>query len=133
MEATRNLLMIHRRSFSFETVMSHQEKVDFLGEVKEAGYRTYLYFVATESPLINIARIKIRVSEGGHFVPDDKVISRYHRTLALLKPAIRRTNRAFIFDNSGAEARLIAEIENGVDLRFASTSIPAWFQRADLD
>jgi predicted ABC-type ATPase len=50
---------------------------------------------------INIGRIRYRVSQGGHAVPEDKIVSRYYRSLELLIPAIKSTNRAFIFDNSG--------------------------------
>ena len=48
-------------SFSFETVFSHPAKIDILRRAFESGYRTYLYFIATETPEINIARIAQRV------------------------------------------------------------------------
>lgn len=45
-------------SFSFETVMSHSSKIDFLKLAKEKKYKVYLYFIATEDPSINIERVK---------------------------------------------------------------------------
>jgi len=71
-------------SFSFETVFSHPSKVDFLADAKNAGFKIYLYFVATENPIINQERVQIRVDLGGHDVPKDKIISRYHRTMDYL-------------------------------------------------
>ena len=50
--------------------MSHISKVEFLREAKRQGYKTYLYYVSTVDPQINIARVKYRVSVGGHPVPE---------------------------------------------------------------
>jgi predicted ABC-type ATPase len=56
-------------SFHFETVMSHISRVEFLHLAEQQGYRTYLYFVSTVDPEINIARVQYRVvSQGGHGV-----------------------------------------------------------------
>lgn len=62
------------------------------------GYRTYLYYIATEDPRINVSRVKYRVTRGGHDVPEEKTVNRYHASLALLREAIRYSNRAYIFD-----------------------------------
>ena len=83
-------------SFTLETVMSHPSKVKLMADAQTRGYRTYLYYVATEDPAINIARVKTRVALGGHDVPTDRIIERYHRSLDLLMEAIRHTNRAYI-------------------------------------
>lgn len=117
--------------------MSHPGKVDLLAEAQGAGYRTYLYYVATDDPEINISRVHNRVALGGHSVPDDKVVSRYHRSLDLLMEAIRRSNRAYVFDNStdNADGRhtWLAEIIDGRALELKTDSVPAWFRRAVLD
>ena len=102
-----------RVSFSFETVMSAEDKVELLQKAQSRGYRTYLYFVATENPAINIQLVKTRVAAGGHDVPEDKIVSRYHRSLALLGRAISHTNRAFLFDTSREDAWYFAEITDG--------------------
>jgi predicted ABC-type ATPase len=62
------------RSLSFETVMSHPDKVDVLKEAQARGFRTYLYYIATEDPEINLQRVKNRVVAGGHDVPADKIV-----------------------------------------------------------
>ena len=82
----RQKLLEKRVSFSFETVMSAPDKVALLEKARSLGYRTYLYFIATEDPQINIARVKSRVHLGGHDVPADKIVSRYARSLDLLLP-----------------------------------------------
>src|SRR5205809_1475657 len=42
----------------------------------------------------------LRVAQGGHWVPDDKVRDRWLRTMTLLQQAVRSSDRAYIFDNS---------------------------------
>lgn len=115
------------KSFSFETVMSSPDKVDLLRAAQARGFRTYLYFIATEDPAINIQRVKNRVAEGGHDVPEAKIISRYYRSLSLLVDAIRFTNRAFFFDTSEEEAWYFAEATDGSRLDLNSDEMPNWF------
>ena len=97
----RQELLQRKVSFTFETVMSHPSKVTLLEQAQRAGFRTYLYYIATDDPAINISRVRYRVKQGGHAAPEDKIVNRYHRSLRLLMDAIRHTNRAYIFDNSG--------------------------------
>lgn len=129
----RQKLIEADRSFTFETVMSSADKVQTLQKARDAGFRNYLYYVATEDPLINISRIRHRVRMGGHNVPDGKVVERYHRSLGLLLDAIRLTNRAYIFDNSGETKVWIAEITEGADIELKTDLIPNWFTHAVLD
>ncbi len=130
-------LLAQKSSFTLETVMSHPGKVALLTQAQAAGYRNYLYFVATDDPAINISRVHNRVMLGGHAVPEDRIVQRYHRSIALLMEAIRQTNRAYIFDNSGDNAdrshTWLAEITDGRMLELKTERIPAWFRRAVLD
>ena len=70
---------------------------------------------------------------GGHNVPDQKVTERYYRSLGLLLDAVRLTNRAYIFDNSGETKVWIAEITDGIDIELKTDLIPQWFTHAVLD
>ena len=133
----RQKLMEQLISFTLETVMSHPSKVELLAQAQAVGYRTYLYFVATDDPAINISRVKSRVKLGGHAVPEDRIEKRYHRSLELLMDAIRHTNRAYVFDNSGENKdrkhTWLAEITEGQQLELKTDKIPSWFKRAVLD
>jgi predicted ABC-type ATPase len=133
----RQKLLARRISFTFETVMSHPSKIDILAQAQTGGYRTYLYFVATDDPAINISRVRNRVNLGGHSVPEDKIVARYYRSLELLVDAIRHTNRAYVFDNSGdskdGKQTWLAEITDGEHLELKTANIPAWFRRSVLD
>ncbi|MGY3616853.1 DnaB-like helicase C-terminal domain-containing protein [Bradyrhizobium sp. USDA 10063] len=89
-----------RRSFSFETVMSHPSKIEVLVRAKEAGYRVLLYFIGTDDPQTNVERVALRVAQGGHDVPKEKIRDRWLRTMTLLQQAIRSSDQSYIFDNS---------------------------------
>ncbi len=129
----RRKLIAGRVSFSFETVMSAPDKVDLLRDARAAGFRTYLYYVATESPSINVERVRLRVSQGGHDVPEAKIVGRYHRSLALLRDAVRHTDRAFFFDTSGGASLFVAEVTDAVHLELKSNAMPNWFKVAVWD
>jgi predicted ABC-type ATPase len=89
-----------KRSFSFETVMSHPSKIDILKRAKAARFFVQLYFVGIDDPRTNIDRVALRVAQGGHDVPQDRIIARWHRTMVLLADAVSTADQAFVFDNS---------------------------------
>lgn len=129
----RQKLVDMGKSLTFETVMSSPDKIDFLRAAQRKGYRTYLYFVSTEDPSINISRVSHRVKMGGHPVPEEKIISRFSRSLDLLMDAIACSDRAYIFDNSGKQQVWIAEITDGKWLEMKTENMPNWFSTAVLD
>jgi predicted ABC-type ATPase len=133
----RQKLLATRRSFTMETVMSHPSKVDLLKNAQKAGYRTYLYYVATDDPAINVSRVENRVKLNGHPVPPNLVKERYYRSLDLLMSAIRFTHRAYVFDNSTDNAdrahTWLAEITDGRTLELKADKVPAWFKHSVLD
>ena len=109
----REALLRMGKRFSFETVFSHESNLDIMRRAIEKGYKVYLYFVSTESPEINKYRVKLRVAGGGHDVPENKIESRYHRSLSLLYDAAQIAYQAYFFDNSmdGEPYRLIAHFK----------------------
>lgn len=88
------------QSFCFETVMSHESKLELFRIAKSYNYKTYLYFVFTDNPALNIARVKLRAAAGLHDVDPEKILERYKRTFELLPIAIKEADEAFIINNS---------------------------------
>lgn len=129
----RQKLLQSGASFTFETVMSSPDKIDLLRTAQKRGFRTYLYYVATDDPIINLSRVRSRVRMGGHPVPEDKVVARYARSLDLLVDAIKHTHRAYIFDNSGHSQVWLAEITDGHELTMRTDRMPGWFRTAVWD
>jgi predicted ABC-type ATPase len=127
-ESLRAVFVRETRTFAFETVMSHESKLELLQSSRNSGYRNYLYFVSTGDPAINLARVRQRVLEGGHPVAERKVLERYDRCMSLLPRMLRLCDRAYLFDNSGIESRLVARIEGGINLHLETTMIPRWVE-----
>ena len=119
----------HRISFSFETVFSHPAKIDILKRAQAVGFKTYMYFIATENPVINVNRIKERVALGGHDVPEEKTRSRYLRCMEQVRYALPYLNRAYFFDNSTQQSLYLAEYESEVGFSLHSELLPSWFRR----
>lgn len=117
-------------SFSQETVFSHPSKLAALRKAKDAGFRTYLYYVATESFAVNAMRVLNRSAQGGHDVPPDKIAARYLRSLSQVSQALPCLSRAFFFDNSAEEMRFLASYseESGLSLSASEDALPRWFR-----
>jgi predicted ABC-type ATPase len=124
----RHELLVLNNTFTFETVLSHRSKLEFMEQANALGYKVYLYFVCTVDPEINIRRIEQRVKLGGHTVPKEKVIKRYYESLELLPLLIPATHRTFLFDNStdDSDIQTIGEIENGYTFRPQTDEFPWW-------
>lgn len=130
-EFIRRKLMEAGESFAFETVFSHESKLELIRKAKKLGYKVYLYFITTEDPEININRVSLRVKKGGHHVPSELIKSRYERTMKLLYPAIKECYRSFLFDNSGQYYELVATVESGgrVIVTDYDNQLPIWFDK----
>lgn len=97
-------------SLTYESVMSHESHLDFVDYANNAGFESYLYYICTSDSLINQQRVKNRVMAGGHDVPQDKIVSRYNKSLELLYSMAKKCKRAYFFDNSAQEHTHFAEI-----------------------
>lgn len=116
------------KSYSFETVLSHQGKLEEIKLAKKNGFKIYLYFICLVDVAINISRIANRVEKGGHHVPSDKVISRYGRTLDNMIKLLELCDKVYLFDNSSVEFKLLASIENRqMTTHIDSDNVPTWF------
>jgi len=126
----RNKLLEGGITFTFETVMSHHSKVEFLQQSKLLGFKNYLYFICTASPDINTYRVEQRVKLGGHDVPNDKIIDRYYRSLSLLPAIIPNCHRVYFFDNSTSERSIdpVATVEPDGSLKILAKEVPWWIR-----
>ena len=95
-------LVAQHESFIFETVFSDPvgDKLAFLNKTVHAGYAVVLCFIGIEDATVSEQRIAMRVSQGGHDVPAEKLVERFPRTMANLAAATRELPCVLIFDNS---------------------------------
>jgi predicted ABC-type ATPase len=129
-EQWRAQLVQAGESFCFETVLSTQNKVDFLLDCKRRGYFVRMFFVGTESPEINAARVARRVMSGGHDVPIPKIISRYIKSMSNSIAVARQIDRAYFYDNSveDADPRIVLRMTDGEITKVYEERIPGWMQ-----
>ena len=117
------------RAFTVETVLASPADLAFIKLAKAHGYRTRLIFIGTGDAKLNAARVKRRVSEGGHDVPEKAIAAGHERAAEQLAPACLLTDDAYLFDNSGPTLRLVASIANKPGakpgIRFAPP-LPTW-------
>ncbi len=99
-EEQRENHLENMEEFCFETVMSTERNLNLLRRAKEKGYFIRCYYILTADPAINVYRVKTRVEAGGHDVPEEKIISRYERALALVKDVVAVSDVCHIYDNS---------------------------------
>ena len=127
----RRELVHQRESFVFETVFSDPvaDKASFLKQATRDGYTVLLCFIGISGPKISEQRVAMRVSQGGHDVPTEKLKSRYSRTLANLKLAIRELPHVWVFDNDDLRTpfRLAAVFEQG-QTRQLHPPVPKWLR-----
>ena len=127
----REQLLLQRESFIFETVFSDPvgDKLAFLKRARDAGYNVLLCFIGLTNAAVSERRVAMRVSQGGHDVPTEKLMTRFPRTMANLHKAIRQLRRVIVFDNSDLRHpfRLIAAFENG-KLASPKVILPTWLR-----
>jgi predicted ABC-type ATPase len=131
----RRELVNQRESFVFETVFSDPvgDKLGFLKEAIAAGYTVVLCFIGVSGPKVSEERVAMRVSQGGHDVPQEKLVARFPRTLANLEAAIRELPHVLIFDNDDLRTpfRRVAVFENGRRVG-PKTRVPRWLKSFEM-
>lgn len=130
--ALRTELVSQRESFIFETVFSDPvgDKLGFLKQSADSGYAVVLCFVGIAGVETSEQRVAMRVSQGGHDVPSEKLVERFPRTLANLAAAIRELPCVLVFDHDDLETpfRHVATYLSGQAVQ-AIEPPPLWFKR----
>lgn len=67
-------------SFAIETTLAGSNHLKTIRRAKDLDYEVTLIYSFVDSPQISIQRIKTRVLKGGHHIPDEDVIRRFHRS-----------------------------------------------------
>jgi predicted ABC-type ATPase len=95
-------IVSNKESFAFETTLSGLNYIDRIRNWKKTGYEIILYFLKLPSEEMALKRVQTRVSEGGHNVPENVIIRRFHRGwINLQKHYKHMVDDWVVFDNSG--------------------------------
>ncbi len=105
-EELREALVDHMDNFTFETVLSTERNLKLLKKAKDKGYFVRGIYVLTSNPDVNVMRVKVRESFGGHGVPEDKIRSRYVKALQLIPRLVEVCDILHIYDNTDVPFRI---------------------------
>lgn len=108
-------LIVEQVDFAFETTLSTKSYPSLIRSAKEKGYDIWLLFFWLPNPKMAVERVKSRVKNGGHSIPEDVITRRYYRGLFnLINIYYPLADNWFILDNSAIESQLVAEGHNNV-------------------
>ena len=97
-------------SFAFETTLSGRSYARLIPHWREQGYNVELFFLRLSRPEIAIARVKQRVAEGGHDVPEPVIRRRFHAGLRNFEHIYKGlVDEWVVYDNSGNQPVLVEE------------------------
>ena len=105
-------LMNSGQDFSFETTLSSKSFIQTIIDAKERGYYVTLIFFWLESVELAKNRVTKRVAEGGHNIEEVVIERRYKNGIKnLFHLYEKQVDYLLIYDNSNANAQLVAEKE----------------------
>jgi predicted ABC-type ATPase len=129
--ALRLELVRQGESFVFETVFSDPvgDKLGFLKHAAQSGYSVVLCFIGITDAGVSEQRVAMRVSQGGHDVPTEKLAARFPRTLKNLAAAVRELPCVLVFDNDDLRNpfRQVAVFVNGA-ASLSTAAVPTWLR-----
>ena len=89
-----------RRTLLVETTLAGNSVLRLMEGARTTGYWIELHYISLDSPAQALDRVRTRVAQGGHNVPEPDVRRRFARSLANLPAAITRADEAHLYDNS---------------------------------
>ena len=105
-----NELLNENESFGFETTLSTRSYKNKILKAKKQGYTVTLIFFWLNNIDLAKERVKIRVKEGGHNIPEKVIERRFIKGIInLFDLYLPIVDNALIFDNSYGKPQLIAQ------------------------
>jgi predicted ABC-type ATPase len=127
----RSELVAQRESFVFETVFSGPvgDELTFLKEAVKAGYAVVVCAISIADTETSEERVAMRVTQGGHDVPTEKLIASFPRTISNVVAAIHELPCVMVFDNDDLRYpfRQVAVFQDGVCV-LSNEPVPAWLR-----
>jgi predicted ABC-type ATPase len=109
-----NASILAHQTVGVETVLSTDKYRSLVTQAQATGFKIRLLYVMLRDVELNIQRVRQRVAEGGHDVPEDKIRQRHKRSLQQMPWFLDKSDFALIYDNSGASPKLIGRKQDGL-------------------
>jgi predicted ABC-type ATPase len=95
-------------SFAFETTLSGKTYAQMIPEWQKRGYSVKLIFLYLPDVRIAVERVRYRVGQGGHNIPERIIKRRYEKGWRNFQTIYRQLVDAWLlFDNAGATPKMI--------------------------
>lgn len=119
-----NELLKRQEDFALETTLATRSYVPTIKKAKENGYNVTLVYFWLDSPDLAIARVKRRVTEGGHSIPEEVIRRRYKKGIQnLFKLFIPICDYWILIDNSQKPYIIVAEGQEDQELNIQNEEI----------
>ena len=110
--------------FAFETTLSAKSYLSIVKKAQNQGYFVTLIFFWLSSVELAKQRVKIRVKEGGHNIPEYVIERRYERGIKnFFKIYLNNCDNVMLFDNSNKLPILIAEKEINEEIQIIDQNL----------
>ncbi|CBZ02589.1 zeta toxin family protein [Clostridium botulinum] len=116
--------ILEQISFNQETTLSGKSIIKNIKFAKEKGFYIIMNYIGVEDPEVAKERVKIRVSKGGHGIPDKDIERRYYDSLNNLNNVIEMCDEVNIYDNTEV-LREIIYLKND-KIVWRDKKIPNW-------
>jgi predicted ABC-type ATPase len=89
-----------RLDFAFETTLGGNTIPRLLAEAAAQGVAIYIWYAGLSSPELHLRRVRSRVRQGGHDIPEDAIRRRYERSRLNLIALLPLLTALRMYDNS---------------------------------
>lgn len=118
-------LILNSQDFMIESNLSKDSEYSWIEKMKQKGYEVVVYYLCTDYPEeVHVQRVRARVLEGGHNVPENIIHHRYKMSLLYLKTRMHTFNKIYLIDNEET-AIVMAELVNGIIIT-KDDNLPKW-------
>lgn len=114
-------LIKSKANFAFETTCAGHHHAETIKQAKAAGYVTTLIFLWLPSADMAVQRVRSRVRQGGHNIPEPTIRRRYAAGLTNLTGLfLPLVDKAVVYDNTTADRaglrKIVEKNENGLEV-----------------
>ena len=122
-------LLASRTTFSRESTLSSNEILRTMQTAQDAGFTVVLHFIGVSDVETSKRRVRLRVAQGGHDIPEPIQVRRFAKTFIAASRAAQMAETAYFFDNAGRAYRLVGLAEQGSVVYLDRQTAP-WIERA---
>ena len=105
-----------RIDFAFETTLAGRSQINLLKKLRQDDWQIVLFFLWIPDADFSKDRVRQRVQDGGHDIPDDAIYRRYPRIMHnLINIYLSLCDKIYCYDNSNSEPVLVFEQDDKGD------------------